>query len=406
MKSIKHYFNAIKAIWQKNRSIHSRKRKRRKNIKEDIKICQRLLQDKNLQLNMKEQPSLDTILQDNGKLCDKTGFAYQPTLDLSIIIPMYNAKAYIKECLDSVLNQQTKYIYEIVLIDDGSTDDALQEIEEYLQDERVVLLKQENQGQSVARNNAIFYSRGRYIMMIDSDDLLLPGSIEVLLDTAIKTNSDIVEGKVTRFHKEPNQEDIFTNKKIKIRSSKKKPYFVLSTYGYSVAKVYKRELWEKLRYPEGYIFEDIISKFILRRKANQVAFLDYTVYGYRWNYNSTSHGKNLRKKLDSLLVLPKVIKLCEQEKVEKDETFYLLCLNHIGLLNFVTTKNFEREERLIFFAEMQKQLKNVYAYRPKKMPKMFQMLEESIINGNFESWQKIAETIQNYQMLKKYREIN
>jgi len=291
MKSIKHYFDTSKAILRKKKNLRLHKKKRKKDCEKDLKICQKLLLDENLQLNLENQPPLDAVLQDKGRLCEKKGFLHLPFLDLSIIIPTYNAKECIKECLDSVLNQQTKYTYEIILVDDGSTDDTLQEIEGYLQDERIVLMKQENQGQSVARNNAIFNSRGQYIMMLDSDDLLLGGSIENLINVALKTNSDIVEGKVTRFHKEINPEDVKTSLKYTVKSNKKEPNFVLSTYGYSWAKVYKRELWQTLRYPEGYIFEDIISKFILRRKANQVAFLDYTVYGYRWNYNSTSHGK-------------------------------------------------------------------------------------------------------------------
>ena len=91
---------------------------------------------------------------------------------IDIIIPMYNAEKFIKRCLLSAINQTYKNL-EIICIDDGSNDDSSNIIEELAQkDNRIVLIRQRNQGVSIARNNAIESSTGDYIMFLDSDDYM------------------------------------------------------------------------------------------------------------------------------------------------------------------------------------------------------------------------------------------
>lgn len=346
---------------------------------------------------------------DTGSLSENYSFInQQPTLDLSIIIPAYNCSNYIDRCLQSTLCQKSNYTYEIIVVDDGSTDNTYEIVNRIAQEEnRIVLLKQINSGQSAARNNGIYYSSGRYIMFVDADDVLLPNSIEVLMKTAENTQSDIVEGSFVRFYNDITDEMIKDSKgKNRIESNDKNPRYVLTTYGYSWAKIYKRELWDSLRFPEGYIFEDVITKFILRRKANQVSYIQDVVYGYRQNNQSSSHGNNQLKKLDSIWVLPKVLELCEQEGVPRDDVFYLLALNHIGLLNYITTKSQSKEIKLSCFAEMHKQLLSIQDCKPKKMPLIFKLLDRAILENKYEAWEYIAETINKYKMLKKWREIN
>ena len=404
MKSLKHYLVCAGRIIKNKIKTAGQAIKRNKEKRKAIKECKQVIQHGGRKIvNTVEFAELRS---DTGKLCEQKGFLFDKTVDLSIIIPLYNVENYIEECIQSVLTQKTKYTYEMILVDDGSTDGTLDRVQPFLTDKRIMLIKQENQGQSVARNNAIAVSHGKYIMMLDGDDVLLNGAVEVLMDTATQTGSDIAEGAVTRFYHELNLEDISKSKKHQIKSNRKNPHFVLSCYGYSVAKVYKRELWETLRYPEGYIFEDVISKFILRRKANQVAFVDYTVYGYRQNMQSSSHGSNISKKLDSIWVFPKIKSLCESENAPMDNVFYMLSLNHIGLLNSVVLKNQEEQIKKAAFLEMQKQLKGIQEYRPKKLPKMFELLEKTILDGNLEGWQLVANTINKYGLLKKWREIN
>lgn len=353
-------------------------------------------------------PSLDTIYPDIGRLSDEVGFKTEIcTLDLSIIIPMYNASANIQECIESIIQQKTKYHYELILIDDGSFDQTEEIIQKYLTDQRIRHIKQDNAGQSVARNRGIYNSKGKYLMFVDSDDVLLSNAIELLLSTAEKTGSEIAEGSIVRFYNRITNEMLADSKrKSHVESNSNNPRFVYTTYGYCWGKVYKRDLWRTLRFPEGYIFEDIITRFILRRKAVQVAFLEDVVYGYRLHNNSSSHDNNHLKKLDSIWVLPKVFELCKQEKVPRDDVFYLLSLNHIGVLNCVTTRQHCQTIKIACFKEMQKQLLLIQDCKPKRMPLMFKLLNEAILKNKFDAWEYIAISINRYMMLKKWREIN
>ena len=366
-------------------------------------------------LIVSKKPESSVSANDLSEYYSNTGFSAQKghylnpvEWDLSIIVPIFNAQSFIRECLDSILQQITRFSFEVIIVDDGSTDDTLRIVKEKYSDERIVIFEQSNKGQSAARNNGLDHSKGKYLMVVDADDILLPNAIESLMNAAVSTNSDIAEGCVVRFYDSITDEMINDSiGKNRIESNKNNPRFVLTTYGYSVAKVYKRELWTTLRYPEGYIFEDVISKFILRRKANQVAFIEDVVYGYRMNNpNSTSHGTNKMKKLDSIWVLPKVFDLCEQEQAPRDDVFYLLSLNHIGLLNYITTRAHDMDVRLACFAEMRKQLTSIQDCRPKHMPLMFKLLDRAILENKFDAWEYIAGTINKYGMLKKWREIN
>lgn len=352
--------------------------------------------------------SLEHYYPDMGKLSDARGYKHKEIYcDLSIIIPMYNSEKYIKECLDSILSQNTDYTYEIILMDDGSTDGTSKVIIPYLDNENIKLFRQKNSGQSSARNNALCESRGEYIMFVDSDDVLLADAIKNLMDAAKTNNSDIVEGNVTQFFAEIT-DDMLSDATTKpyVFSYKTNPRFVLPCLGYSVAKVYRRELWDTARFPEGYIFEDTITKFILRKQANKVVFIGVPVYGYRYVGNSSTRGAQSLKKLDSIWVYPKIVELCKQQDLPFDDTFYLLSLNHIGLLNYLTVSFQEESVRLAAFCELRNQLLSIREYRAKRIPPYFRLLEKAILDNNYNAWLYIAETIHKYKLLKKWREIN
>ncbi len=117
---------------------------------------------------------------------------------ISIIIPVYNAEKYISSCIDSILNQ-TIDNFEIILINDGSTDNSLSILNDYKnKDIRVVVIDKVNEGVSIARNVGIKHSKGKYITFIDSDDFLEPNALETMLNLMIQFNSDIVRTNYNR----------------------------------------------------------------------------------------------------------------------------------------------------------------------------------------------------------------
>ena len=112
---------------------------------------------------------------------------------VSIIVPVYNVEKYLRKCLDSLVNQTLKDI-EIICINDGTKDNSVEIIDEYVKKySNVLLINQENQGLGMARNNAMKYAKGDYIAFVDSDDWIDLDMYEVLYNKAIKTNADIVE---------------------------------------------------------------------------------------------------------------------------------------------------------------------------------------------------------------------
>lgn len=112
-------------------------------------------------------------------------------IKVSIIIPVYNVEKYLRKCLDSVVNQTLKEI-EIILVDDGSTDSSAEICKSYLNDSRVKLFFQNNQGAYGARQNGLSHADGEYIGFVDADDWIEPEMYEHMYEAACKEHADIV----------------------------------------------------------------------------------------------------------------------------------------------------------------------------------------------------------------------
>ena len=112
---------------------------------------------------------------------------------ITVIVPIYNVEQYLSRCLDSV-KAQTFTDFEVVMIDDGSTDRSAEIAERYTDDSRFRLFRQENAGVGATRNKALSLARGEYIAFVDSDDTVLPQHLEKLYDAARESNADIVCG--------------------------------------------------------------------------------------------------------------------------------------------------------------------------------------------------------------------
>ena len=120
-------------------------------------------------------------------------------VEISVVIPCYNQEKYVAECLDSVL-AQTFSDFEVIVVNDGSTDESLKILEEYAKkDNRIIILNQSNQGVVASRNNAINMARGKYIYPLDADDLIAPTCLEKLYQAIEKSNYRVVACNVRTF---------------------------------------------------------------------------------------------------------------------------------------------------------------------------------------------------------------
>ena len=208
---------------------------------------------------------------------------------ISVIVPIYNTKPYLQECLDSILAQDIKVPYEVLLIDDGSTDGGAEICDEYAaKDERVRVFHQENQGLSAARNTGIDAARGRYYAFVDSDDVVLPAYLRTLYEACEKHDAymalcaveDVQENGQScdpPYSTHPAQEGVFRGKDLLNQ------FYTPSGTVYTVAwnKLYRAEVWKLLHYPEGHLHEDDFVAHRLFWRCDKVVCVDTVLYRYR-----------------------------------------------------------------------------------------------------------------------------
>lgn len=223
---------------------------------------------------------------------------------ISIIIPVYNVENYVDKCIDSVLSQTYKDL-ELILVDDGSSDNSGKICDEYaLKDNRIKVIHKENGGLSSARNAGIDVAKGEYITFIDSDDVLLNNDIyNKIIKIFNNDNSiDIVQYDV--IHKWKSTEEYKRKYPFKTYCNKQdilEGYLTENIHVSCCDKVFKTEIFKDIRFPLGQISEDIaiIPKIVEKTNKLQVSEIGY--YGYRFREGSISNSALPYKKICSIL---------------------------------------------------------------------------------------------------------
>lgn len=241
--------------------------------------------------------------------------------NLSIIVPAYNAEKWIDDCLNSILSQKTKYRYKLIVIDDGSTDSTALLIDARLSNTNLQVIRQENRGHSGARNVALKHLHSDYVMFVDSDDILLPNAIEALLDKAYEKNADIVEGNGYKFN-----ENGYLGK-VKIDKAKDSQPVL---WGTPWLKVIRSELFERIEFPEGYLYEDTIISFLLFPLAKRIFTIPDDVYAYRIHSASITqtHTNNVNR-LDSYYIMLLVHQNMNDLEIPLNYESYKKTMHHI-----------------------------------------------------------------------------
>lgn len=258
------------------------------------------------------------------------GFDYEPSVKLSIIVPAYNVENYITQCLDSIVNALTDFNdYEIIVVEDCSTDNTLALLKEISSNYKnlKLLINQKNLGLSGARNKALKYSSGHYITFVDSDDML---SYEILTAVTKKidehNNIDIFEFDFQHYALEADVCILLKNripliKKITLLSNINDVYKFAK--GFACGKIYKRNLFELVRFPEGLYWEDAIISNVILRKAKTYMHLDTIGYLYRINPNGISNSVKARNLgYDQFYVTKYCLKAAKQSNLIIDGDFY------------------------------------------------------------------------------------
>ncbi len=222
---------------------------------------------------------------------------------ISVIIPVFNVEDYLDYCLKSVIEQEYKNL-EIILVDDGSSDSSGGICEEYAKkDSRIKVIHKKNGGLSSARNVGLDVMTGDYISFVDSDDYIRVDYISQMVRYIVEDKTDLVicSTKKTTSNKDyrfvpqkSNKHFVYDSPTIKIKMiSKKVPM-------YSVSKLFKASFKEELRFPEGKLFEDIVSTWNVIKKVNNVTFSTDELYYYRQRTGSIVNSNYNHNRMDQL----------------------------------------------------------------------------------------------------------
>lgn len=257
------------------------------------------------------------------------GFNHEPSIKLSIIIPAYNVEQYITECLDSIVNAVAGVDdYEIIVVEDCSTDNTLALLKNISSNYKnlKLLINQNNLGLSGARNKALKYSLGHYIAFVDSDDMLSYGILAEAIKKIADNNIDIIEFNFKQFNLEADISSFLTKKSFSTKNftlaiSINDIYKVAK--GFACGKIYKRDLFEQVRFPEGLYWEDAIISNIILRKAKNYMYLDTIGYLYRMNPNGISNSVRSRNLgYDQFYVIKYCFETAKQANLTIDGCFY------------------------------------------------------------------------------------
>lgn len=281
---------------------------------------------------------------------------------ISIIVPVFNVEKYLSECIDSILSQTFTDI-ELILVDDGSTDNCPQICDEYAKkDKRIVVIHKENGGLSSARNAGLdcFFenSTSKYIGFIDSDDMAHPQMYEFLLRAIEETGSQIALCDGTT----ELTEDFYKKQEYRI-TPEESEYSGIFTHWHKIGvcdHLYAREIWENLRFTVGKICEDRVV-FIPSHFSRKIVKVESKFYYHRIVTNSISHQKFTKSRLDLLWAVEERIKQLKQidlkgkEKLlEKEVRFYCKHLEWYYQLVIRELKLFDEAKKL------KKKLKNTF----------------------------------------------
>ena len=210
---------------------------------------------------------------------------------ISVIVPVFNVKDYLDQCLESIVAQSYTHL-EILVVDDGSTDGSGAMCDQWAsRDQRIRVIHQANGGLSAARNAALDVMQGEMVTMVDSDDVLRPTAIQVMMEAMGRSQASIVVGDYTPFDENgapswPVQDDHPIALRFPQHKALLKMFYQQGLTHSAWGRLYEASLFDDIRYPVGQNYEDLAIIYPLMLKCGRVAKINYTLYGYRQRRSS------------------------------------------------------------------------------------------------------------------------
>ncbi len=236
---------------------------------------------------------LNTVSRRPSNMLQPIGFKEDITCDITVIIPVYNVEDYLKCCLDSIVSQKINGEFEVIVVDDGSKDCSGEIADSYGVASNVRVIHQKNGGLSAARNTGLRASRGKFIMFVDSDDLIGPGYLEDMRCRLEETSADFVTSTFRYMSDDGLVGDTECD-----RAAWMAPW----------GRLYRRGVWDRLGFPVGAWYEDLIHPLWIDSFFKDEPCYDLSGYYYRIRPGSIMQSTPTNVKgLDSYWVLDELI---------------------------------------------------------------------------------------------------
>ena len=281
---------------------------------------------------------------------------------VSVVIPVYNVEDFLGECLDSIINQTLDDI-EIICVNDGSKDGSLEILNEYAaRDDRITVIDQENGGHAVATNRGMDVATGKYLFLMDSDDILDIHALEETYNIAEEKHVDFVLFQAINYYMDKDEyieeENYSMNAladhvKDSIFSWRDVKDFVFSISVTPWSKLYNRNFIEKnsIRFPEGLVFDDNVFFYDVLFSADRITFLRKHLFKRRW-YPTSSTRAGDERFIDYIEISNLIWDVFKRHEVF-DEFKRELYSKKIGTVHY-WYKNIKDEFKERFFSEMKK----------------------------------------------------
>lgn len=281
------------------------------------------------------------------------------SVKVSVVIPVYNAEAYLAQCLDSVVSQTLKEI-EIILVNDGSTDGSLQLMKKYQKkDSRVCVIDQENQGPAMARNVGLKAAKGEYLAFLDADDFFSPEMLETMYVSCVEQDADIGVVRAKEYDEKTRE---CNDMKFSIKEEflpEKNPFSyhdvpdcIFNIFkGWAWDKLFRREMVEKnhLEFQNLKSSEDMLFVYMSLVHANQIFVIDKELAYHRINVStsvSSSREKSWRCFYTALVQMKEDLQAAgAYDEVEKS------FINWVA--EFTTWQMFTFQDRKVFLQAFQ-----------------------------------------------------
>lgn len=337
-----------------------------------------------------------------------------------MIIPVYNTEKYLKECLDSIVNQSLEDI-EIICIDDGSTDNSLEILREYAEnDSRFKIFSQENNGQGSARNYGLDVAKGEYIYFMDSDDFIELNTLSDCYDEASKNNLDFLMFQLINYDESkkslyqdndydmPNVGDLVADN---VFSYNDLNHLIFQVAVSPVNKLYSKKFLDdiKVRFPEDVIFEDNIFFWNVFLNAKRIKFLKHHYYIRRRHPSSTTGNAGI-KFIDTLEIHNRIFSIFKKFNIFDE--FKKDLFNKKVVLANVRFNQVNDEIKSVFFNEMKKDFKEMsyeYGYDEiiKSLTHVNKLIFETVTEANgFEEFLLIMENTNLKSKINKLKSKN